>query len=169
VSNAVVVNSLAACSSRRIEGIELFSNPLPECVSSFADTVVSESNKNSELIEKAASSQESTTKYQEDDSADSETRNANTNTSERSPAAGSIPVQQQQQAGQRSRGRDRSSQDSGGGWTPHRRLNFIVYIILVSGAFLVLDREYGGILTVWLRMHFPREAATLGFKVHRGV
>jgi hypothetical protein len=134
----------------------------------FADTVVPESNKlddGSERIDKAASSQESNTIDPEDEAADAATRNDNTNMSERPPAAESIP--EQQHAGQRSRGRDRSSQDSGGGWTPHRRLNFIVYIILVSGAFLVLDREYGGILTVWLRMHFPREAATLGFKVHR--
>jgi hypothetical protein len=132
----------------------------------FADPVVPESNKNSELIEKAASSQESTTKAQEDESTDTETKDASTNTFEQSPAAESSQVQQQH-AGQRPRGRNRSSQDSDGGWTPHRRLNYIVYIILISGAFLVLDREYGGILSVWLRMHFPREAATLGFKVHR--
>jgi hypothetical protein len=135
-------------------------------ISYFADT----SNKNSELIEKAASSQDSATEEQEDESTDTETKNANTkpSTFEQSPASGLTP-EQQQHAGQRPRGRDRSSQDSDGGWTPHRRLNVIVYIILVSGAFIVLDREYGGILSVWLRVHFPREAATLGFKIHRGV
>jgi hypothetical protein len=134
----------------------------------FADTIVPESNAlddGSELIDKTLSPQESTAINPEDEATDTETRNSKKDTSERPPSAESIP--KQQHAGPRLGGRDRSSQDSGGGWTPHRRLNFVVYIILVSGAFLVLDREYEGILTVWLRMHFPREAATLGFKAPR--
>jgi hypothetical protein len=85
---------------------------------------------------------------------DPEHENTNTVSAERSFVAGR-------------RSRRLSSKDAEQGWTPHKRLNFIVYIILMSGAFIVLDREYGGILTVWLRLHFPREAAALGFKVNR--
>jgi hypothetical protein len=62
--------------------------------------------------------------------------------------------------------RRRDSEDEG--WTPHRKMNFVVYIVIFSVAYFILDREYGGFLTIWLRMYFPRESAALGFQMDRG-
>ena len=48
--------------------------------------------------------------------------------------------------------------------TPHQNMNVVVYFLLLSLAAFILDRLYGGLISVWLRVYFPREASLLGFK-----
>ena len=47
------------------------------------------------------------------------------------------------------------------GWTPHRKLNLIVYCILISATAVFLNYEYGGFLSVYLRHYFGREFAVV--------
>jgi hypothetical protein len=53
-------------------------------------------------------------------------------------------------------------QETGAGWTPHQKMNFVVYVILISVALLVLNCEYGGVFSKLARIYFPREASALG-------
>jgi hypothetical protein len=48
-------------------------------------------------------------------------------------------------------------------FTPYQKMNFAVYVTLFVVAGIILDREYGGMLGIWLRIYFPREAAVLGY------
>lgn len=48
-------------------------------------------------------------------------------------------------------------------FTPYQKMNFVAYLIIFVVACVVLDREYGGMLCIWLRFYFPREAAILGY------
>ncbi|GAX23394.1 hypothetical protein FisN_15Lu114 [Fistulifera solaris] len=48
-------------------------------------------------------------------------------------------------------------------FTPYQKMNFAVYVTLCVVAGIILDREYGGMLGIWLRLYFPREAAVLGY------
>jgi hypothetical protein len=48
-------------------------------------------------------------------------------------------------------------------FTPYQQMNFVVYVTLFVVAGIILDREYGGMLGIWLRIYFPREAAVFGY------
>lgn len=48
-------------------------------------------------------------------------------------------------------------------FTPYQKMNFVVYAIIFVVSGVILDREYGGMLGVWLRFYFPKEAAILGY------
>lgn len=48
-------------------------------------------------------------------------------------------------------------------FTPYQKMNFVVYITLFVVAGFILDREYEGMLCIWMRFYFPREAAILGY------
>lgn len=48
-------------------------------------------------------------------------------------------------------------------FTPYQKMNFCVYVIIFVVAGVILDREYGGLLGIWLRFYFPKEAAILGY------
>ena len=48
-------------------------------------------------------------------------------------------------------------------WTPHQKLNFAVYLAMFAVTLIVLDNIYGGFVTTWFRIYFPREASFLGF------
>jgi len=54
-------------------------------------------------------------------------------------------------------------QNTGTGWDPHRRLNAIVYVILITIVVVTLEHEYGGAISKMFRLHFPREATWLGY------
>jgi hypothetical protein len=49
-----------------------------------------------------------------------------------------------------------------GAWTPHQKLNFIVYVIMISVMIYVLNQEYGNFFGVLMAQFFPREAKLLG-------
>jgi hypothetical protein len=50
----------------------------------------------------------------------------------------------------------------GGSWTPHQKLNTLVYLILFGILIHVVNRDYGNLATVWFVRMFPKEAKTLG-------
>jgi hypothetical protein len=52
--------------------------------------------------------------------------------------------------------------DRGGSWTPHQKLNTLVYVILFGILIHVVNRDYGNLATVWFVRIFPKEAKTLG-------
>lgn len=52
-----------------------------------------------------------------------------------------------------------------GGWSPHAKLNFIVYVIMISVMIFVMNQEYGNIFVVLMAKFFPREAKLLGMTV----
>jgi hypothetical protein len=50
-------------------------------------------------------------------------------------------------------------------WTPHQKLNAMVYIIIIALLVFVLNRDYGNIVTFWFVRWFPKEATTLGIRI----
>ena len=53
-----------------------------------------------------------------------------------------------------------STNDSG--WTPHQKLNTIVYLAMIIVSILILNHEYNGAFSVWIYHYlFPREATFL--------
>jgi hypothetical protein len=51
-------------------------------------------------------------------------------------------------------------------WTPHQKLNTVVYVIMLSVLVYVLNRDYGNLATIWFVQTFPKEAHTLGLIRH---
>jgi hypothetical protein len=47
-------------------------------------------------------------------------------------------------------------------WTPHQKLNVLVYGIMFSVLVFVVNRDYGNIVSIWFATRFPKEAAVLG-------
>lgn len=45
------------------------------------------------------------------------------------------------------------------GWTPHQKMNLLVYVILITITVVILTREYGSDWTIYVKHFFPREAA----------
>ena len=47
-------------------------------------------------------------------------------------------------------------------WTPHQKLNAIVYLVMITVSIIILDQEYyNGAFSYWVYQNaFPREAAT---------
>ncbi len=48
--------------------------------------------------------------------------------------------------------------------TPHQRINIAVYILMFTVAAFVLDHEYGGLISGWILLRFPRELAIFGYR-----
>ncbi len=47
-------------------------------------------------------------------------------------------------------------------WTPHQKLNTMVYVSMLSVLVYVLNRDYGNLAIIWFVQTFPKEAHTLG-------
>ena len=56
---------------------------------------------------------------------------------------------------------DNSSTTSTTSWSPHARMNFVVYVILIGTTLYILNQDYPGILEDVGKQYFPREAALL--------
>ena len=70
-------------------------------------------------------------------------------------------VMQQSRDQYQSDAREMAHQDT---WTPHQRLNAMVYTVLIGSLIYVGNRDYGNIVTQWFIQLFPKEAGVLGLE-----
>ena len=92
-----------------------------------------------------------------------ETNNGGCSATNHKPALPNNNKHQQKEPSEKTKKNMESDKEGeeNGGWTPHQKLNAIVYLVMMAVSIIILDREYNGVFSFWLYYIFPREATFL--------